>query len=61
MHNNNFPNDVCLVTQYFSEKTVREADPGMTADKNKYLDFVNRAQTEPYAHDSKFKWAIDPP
>jgi len=38
MHANNFPNDFCLVTQYFSEKAVRVADPGLVADEKKYLE-----------------------
>lgn len=36
MHVNNFPDDFCLVTQYFSEKVVRDADPGLVADEKKY-------------------------
>lgn len=49
MDANNFPDDLCLVSQYFSEKQVTCSDPEMAADEKKYKDCVG-----------KFDWAIDP-
>ena len=49
MNAQNFPEDFCLVSQYFSEKTITVSDPEMAADAKKYSECVG-------VHD----WAIDP-